>query len=146
MTVQEALARYFDGVDWPVRAEANTFSFPATGEFGTFLVQAVVHEDLPGAIVYALHPETVPRDAFVPAAVVIAQLNDGLPIGSFELDHEGGEVRFKTSVEASGDELTDGIARGLVHAAVAVMDRFYPAISALASGADAATALAVAEV
>lgn len=145
MTVQDALARYFGTVDWPVRTEANTFSFPATGEFGTFLVQALAHEDLPGALVYALHPEAVPRESFTHAAVVLTRLNDGLPIGNFELDHDSGEVRYKTGVEAGGDELTDAIARGLVHAAVAVMDRFYPAVSALASGGTAEEALAAAE-
>jgi hypothetical protein len=146
VTVYDALARYLGGVDWPIRADPGTgFSFPATGEYGTFLVQIVAHEELPGALVYALHPEPVPRDALTDAAVLIARLNDGLPIGNFELDHDTGDVRVKASAEVPGDQLTDTIAAGLVQAVVALMDRYYPAVSALASGADAEQALAAAE-
>lgn len=144
MTVSEALRRYFAGVDWPVHADGGTFTFPATGRGGEWLMRAVAREDLPGAIVHAECPIPVPDEHRTEAARLITRLNDGLPIGNFELDHAGGAIRFKASVEAAGDDLSPGIVAGLVRAPVAVMNRYLPALSAVASGVPAERALAMA--
>jgi hypothetical protein len=147
MTVFDALQRYFATVDWPREADpaAGTITFPATGEGGTWLMRAHAREDLPGAIVYAESTITVPEAHHGQAALLISRLNDGLPFGNFELGHATGVIRFRASVEASGDDLTDAIVAGLVRAPVAVMNRYLPALAAVASGAtpDRALELAV---
>ena len=60
------------------------------------------------------------------------RLNGGLPFGNFELDGNTGVVRFKASVEAAGDDLTDAIVAGLVRAPVMVMNRYLSDIDAVA--------------
>ena len=138
MTVYDALQRYFATVDWPVHAdpEAGLFVFPATGEGGVWGMRAYAREDLPGAIVYAEAPSPVPAEQRDEAAVLLTRLNDGLPFGNFELDGETGVVRFKASVEASGDDLTPAIVAGLVRAPVAVMNRYLGEIEAAAPPPD----------
>ena len=146
MTVFEALQRYFATVDWPRQddPDAGTITFPATGEGGTWLMRAIAREDLPGALVYAESSIAVPHEPHAQAALLIARLNDGLPFGNFELDHDSGTIRFKASVEASGDDLSEAIVAGLVHAPVAVMNRYLPALAAVASGATPDRALELA--
>ena len=46
-------------------------------------------------------------------------------------------MRFKASVEASGDDLTPAIVAGLVRAPVAVMNRYLGEIDAMAGAAGA---------
>ena len=134
MTVYDALQRYFATVDWPVQPDPveGIFTFLATGEGGNWLMRAHAREDLPGAIVYAEAPSPVPADHRDEAAVLLTRLNGGLPFGNFELDGNTGVVRFKASVEASGDDLTDAIVAGLVRAPVMVMNRYLSDIDAVA--------------
>ena len=41
-------------------------------------------------------------------AELLARINYGLNIGNFELDMTDGEIRYKTSIDVEGGELTSG--------------------------------------
>lgn len=48
--------------------------------------------------------------------------------GNFEMDFDYGEIRYKTSVDIDGDELTQDIIKRLVYANVTMMDEYLPGI------------------
>lgn len=49
-------------------------------------------------------------------------------IGNFEMDLDDGEIRYKTSIDIDGDELTPDIIKRLVYANVTMMDEYLPGI------------------
>ncbi|BAZ08733.1 hypothetical protein NIES4071_05390 [Calothrix sp. NIES-4071] len=48
--------------------------------------------------------------------------------GNFEMDFDDGEIRYKTSIDIDGDELTQDIIKRLVYANVTMMDEYLPGI------------------
>ncbi len=75
-------------------------------------------------------------------AQLLTRINYGLIIGNFEMDFSDGEVRYKTSADLRDVELIDGVFGRLVFANVRSMDRYTPAIHAMAAeGSDPDEAL-----
>lgn len=68
-------------------------------------------------------------------AEFITRANYGMVIGNFEMDFRDGEVRYKTSVDVEGSELTYEICRQVVVTNVMLMDRYLPGIMAVITGA-----------
>jgi hypothetical protein len=77
----------------------------ATGSWTTY---AVAFEQERQLAIYGVVP--VPADpAQLPAlAELVTRINFGLVIGNFELDYDGGEIRFKTSLDLEGAALFSG--------------------------------------
>jgi hypothetical protein len=67
-------------------------------------------------------------------AELLTRLNFGLTIGNFELDFDDGEVRYRSSVDVEGTELTSELIKPLAAAAVLNMDYYLPGIRAVATG------------
>ena len=59
--------------------------------------------------VYSVHPRLVPPERRAGAAAWIAATNYELLIGAFEMDVDDGEVRFRTSIDTTGDCLSDAL-------------------------------------
>ena len=79
-------------------------------------------------------------------AEFITRANYGMIVGNFELDFSDGEVRYKTSVDVEGSEVTHALVKGLVYANVLTMDRYLKGIMAVAfGGVDAESAVASVE-
>jgi hypothetical protein len=64
-------------------------------------------------------------------AEFITRTNYGLIVGNFEMDFADGEIRYKTSIDIDGDELTSEIIKHLVYANVTMMDEYLPGIIAV---------------
>jgi hypothetical protein len=65
---------------------------------------------------------------------LLAELNFGLPVGSFEMDPDDGEVRFRTSVGVAGVEATPELLSQLVYANVAGTDDHVALLRQVADG------------
>ena len=59
------------------------------------------------------------------------QLDYGMTIGNFELDYTDGEIRYKTSIDVEGDQLTSALIKNLVYTNVRMMDEYLPGITAV---------------
>ncbi len=68
-------------------------------------------------VFYIDFKEKVTSEARRDVAEFIARVNYGMIVGNFELDFEDGTVRFKTSIDYEGDELTEALVRNMVLAA-----------------------------
>jgi len=71
--------------------------------------------------------------------------NYGLHIGNFELDLDDGEVRFKTSMDVEGVEVTEAICRNLMELNFMIMGRYFEGLRAVMAGS-AAAADAIADI
>ena len=78
----------------------------------------------PNELICAL-PKTAAQAEFVTRA------NRGMRIGNFELDFEDGEIRYKTSIDIEGGELTNTMIHNLLQANLSTMDRYFPGIMEL---------------
>jgi hypothetical protein len=58
-----------------------------------------------------------------------------MEIGNFELDFDSGEIRFKTSLDVTGDRITPDLIKQLVYINVLTIDRYLPSIQAVLDGA-----------
>ncbi len=74
------------------------------------------------------------RGRRVAVGALLAGLNYGLPIGSFEIDFNDGEVRFRAGVDVEGGELTPSMVRSLASACVINLNLYRKAIEAVAGG------------
>ena len=68
-----------------------------------------------------------------------------LRIGNFEMDFGDGEVRYKSSLDFEGAELTSELISHAIYPAVQTMDRYLPGVMGLLYG-DKSPAEAIAEV
>jgi hypothetical protein len=65
-----------------------------------------------------------------------------MAIGNFEMDFEDGEVRFKTSIDVEGTELSLELLNPLLYANVLMMDQYLPGLmSVIYSDVSPATAV-----
>ncbi len=64
-------------------------------------------------VVRVLHPEPIAPEHRAAVMEYITRVNFGILVGNFELDLGDGELRFKTSLQLNGAELTDALLGGL---------------------------------
>lgn len=67
-------------------------------------------------------------------AEFLTRANYGLMIGNFEMDFNDGEIRYKTSIDVEGDNLSSALLKQLVYANVMTMDQYLPGIIAVIDG------------
>jgi hypothetical protein len=72
------------------------------------------------------------RDA---VARFIARANWGLLIGNFELDYDDGQVRFKSSIDFSGTELSETMIRNAILPAMTAFETYANQLVAIMTGA-----------
>ena len=85
-------------------------------------------------IFYSVCPVTPPTETRPTFAEYLTRANFGLPIGNFEMDFEDGEVRFKTSIDIGGDQLTPSLVGRLVQHNLWAVRKYLPGMLALIGG------------
>lgn len=103
----------------------NLLRFFFKGKTGRMLCYADVQEDDRWLIFYSYLPVNTPPEKIHEMAEFVARANRGMRIGNFELDFEDGEVRFKTSIDVEGGELTSRMIDNLLQANLVTMDRYF---------------------
>ncbi|MEZ6143730.1 MAG: YbjN domain-containing protein [Zavarzinella sp.] len=76
-------------------------------------------------IFYTLSPVVTPTDQLDRMAEFITRANYGLRMGNFELDFSDGEVRFKSSIDIEGGELTHKMIDNLLRSNLTAMNRYF---------------------
>jgi hypothetical protein len=83
--------------------------------------------------IYSVCPMNVPPEQRQRMAEFLTRCNYCLLMGNFEMDFTDGEIRFKTSLDASGSHLTFVWLKQLLYANVLTMDQYLPGIMAVLS-------------
>lgn len=81
-------------------------------------------EDRHFCLVYSILSETVPSKKRGEMALFLAETNYDLGVGSFEMDPQDGEVRFRTSLDVEGDRLSRALFERLVTMNITMMDQY----------------------
>lgn len=139
---------FFERDEWPIwpLEDQTAFTTRYAGDNGKLNCLARVREDHVQFMFYSACPVNTPEDKRPSMAEFVTRANYGLIMGNFEMDYRDGEVRFKTSIDVDGGELTDALIRNMVYSNVMTMDRYLPGIMALMyGGATAEEAIAQVE-
>jgi hypothetical protein len=119
------------------RPDRGLIVFPVTGDNGEWTAAAQAREADRQAFVYSIAREHVPEDRRTEAALLVARLNWGLALGTFELDLDDGQIRLRTSIDVGESDLTEALVKPLLLSNLTLMDHYLPAIDAVARGATA---------
>jgi hypothetical protein len=114
------------------------------GENGEWACYARAREEQQQFIFYSICPIAAPEDKRGAIAEFLTRANYGMTIGNFELDYADGEIRYKTSIDVTNDQLSPALIQTLVYTNVAMMDEYLPGIQAIIEdgmGAEAAITL-----
>lgn len=122
--------------DWKFRQlEGKTvLTMGFKGKTGSWTCYARVIEDQERFIFYSTMESNVPLDKRPAIAEYLTRANYGLRIGNFEMDFSDGEVRYKTSIDVEGGELTFKMWKSLVYTNVLTMDKYFPGIMSVVYG------------
>ena len=132
----ETVVDFFESDDWPIELldQGTAFTTAFKGESARWMCMGRVREEHSQFIFYSVCPVLVPENRRSEISEFINRANFGMLIGNFELDYTDGEIRYKTSIDSEGGELTKPIIRQLVVANVLMMDRYLPGVMAVAFG------------
>ena len=145
-TVADAVTAYFEAEDWPImESDPGVLETAFEGSATVWPLRIHVFEEDVRAVFVSAFPSAVPEEQRAAVGEFCNRANFGLAIGNFELDHDGGEVRFRTSIDAEGTEPTPELVRNAVVANVLTMDRYVTGILAVLNGTDPADAVEDAE-
>ncbi|HYH51796.1 MAG TPA: YbjN domain-containing protein [Acidimicrobiia bacterium] len=124
-----------DGVRW----------VPIAGQHGAWYLALSPRDELWQLIAHSVMTERVPVRRRREVALYLTRANLGLVLGNFEFDLDDGSVRYKTSIDVEGGELSVELVDHLVLANLTTFDRHLPGIRAVMGGDNAAEAFAAIE-
>ena len=131
--VFEAIVNFFQEEDWQFQqiSGEQTLRLAFQGKNGKWNCYAKARVQKQQMVFYSICPIIVLENKRSEVAEFMTRANYGLIIGNFELDFTDGEIRFKTSIDVEGDNLTSALIKHLVYANITMMDEYLPGIVAV---------------
>lgn len=132
----EVLVNFFQQDKWDfIQPEGETvLRSMFQGENGQWTCYAWVIEEKKRVAFYSICPVNVPEERRNLISELLTRANYCLLMGNFEMDFSDGEIRFKTSIDVSGDRITFALLRQLIYTNVLTMDQYLPAIMSVIYG------------
>jgi hypothetical protein len=126
----DTMTAFFKEDEWPMTPiEGSTaVSTGFSSEVGQWRCYGYTREAYEQVIFYSVCPVNVPPERRDDVAIFLTRANYDLFIGNFEMDYSDGEVRYKTSLDVEGAQLTTALMKQLVYANVMMMERYLPGI------------------
>ena len=97
----------------------------ANGQLACF---AQVRVDLEQFLFFAMVPVKASVEKRLAVTEFITRANYGLRIGNFEMDFRDGEIRYKSSLDFEGQELTHQWIKNAIYPAVRTCDKYLPGL------------------
>jgi hypothetical protein len=113
-----------DGWDFQEAEGMTILSMGFAGVHGKWLCYAQAREKEEQFVFYSVLPINVPESRMARMAEFLTRVNYGMVIGNFEMDYDDGEIRYKTSVDIEGAELSAALIRQIVYANLVITDRY----------------------
>jgi hypothetical protein len=85
-------------------------------------------------VIYSKPDIQVPEPKRLIMAEFLTRANFGIVVGNFEMDFEDGEVRFKTSIDSSGEVFSSTILVNLLNGNLANTNCYLPGVMGVAFG------------
>ncbi len=105
--------------------DESAIRFGFTGKNARFECFGRVNEEHEVFVFYTIVPIRVSEGQRLLIAELLTRINYGLNIGNFELDMNDGEIRYKTSVDAEGGDLTARMVETLITVNISTTDRYF---------------------
>jgi hypothetical protein len=146
-SIVDVVAEYLDTREIPhVFDESGAIvSLLSASENGPWTVYIAMFEADEQVVVHSAFNPPVPEEVRDEVATFLTRANYGILHGNFELDLADGDLRYKTSLDVRGAELTEALLDNIVVANVSMFDRYVPGIVAVVRGTDPVEALALVE-
>jgi hypothetical protein len=130
----DVVENFFNERELPFeRVEDQTiFKAQGSGANGDWTVWIDVQEDDGIVLVWSSYQDEVPEPRRPAMTELITRINPDVPVGAFELDLDRGSLSFRTSIDVTGDRLTDALLERLIGANVGAFDDYLPAIDKIA--------------
>jgi hypothetical protein len=132
----EAVVDYLTEDDWKfnVVKDDTALVLSFRGRSGSWQCFANVDEERQWFSFFSILPSNVPEDKRPAVAEFLTRANYGLVIGNFEMDYNDGEVRYKTSIDVEGGELTPKMIENMMQANLMTLDRYFTGLMAVLYG------------
>jgi hypothetical protein len=104
-----------------------------TGANGDWTVWIETREDEGLVLVWSSYAGGVPEERRTSMMELITRINPDVAVGAFELELDRGNLSFRTSIDVTGDRLTDALLERLIGANVGAFDDYLPAIEKIAT-------------
>lgn len=132
----EAVKSYFEADDWSgEQVDEGVLAFRFESEAGQqWGCLAVAVEDAEQFVFYSVRLEPMPGGRRDEATALIMRANHGMQVGNFEMDLTDGEIRFKTSVDVEGVELTAQLCRNMVDLNLMIMGVYFDGFTQVSKG------------
>lgn len=126
----EEVVEFFESEGWSfvTLKDKSGLRLQHRGQNGQWKCLAIVREKQREFIFYSVCPLTVSEPKKLAVAELITKINYGLTVGNFDLSLATGMIRYKTSINVTGDYLSYEIINNLVQTNIAMMDKFLPDI------------------
>jgi len=127
----QAVVQFFEDDGWPyeqIEGE-EILRLEYEGENGKWRCYANVVEERQRFLFLSSLANYVPKLMRLEAAEYLTRANFGMEVGNFEMDFSDGTVRYRTSVDVEGGELTPVMIKNLVYVNIAVMDQYLPGLT-----------------
>jgi hypothetical protein len=146
-SILEHAIAFFTADDWSFTKAQGlpVLQLAFQGNHGSWTCYAKAREAEQQLLFYSIFPVNVPEGQRSAVAELLTRANYGLMIGNFELDFSDGEIRYKTSIDVTGDRLTSALIKQLVYTNVLTLDQYLPAIQAVLAGEAPEAAMRVIE-
>lgn len=143
MRILKALEEFFGEDDWSYSRVENRpiLRMGFQGKSGNWTCYAQSREEDEQFLFYAICPLAIPEARRSAVNEYITRANYGMIIGNFEMDLDDGEVRFKSSLDVQGVELTHDLIRNAAYPACLMMDKYLPGLVAILGGTSAKDAI-----
>lgn len=130
------MMEYFVEDEWVFNRDGDDtiLYLNVTGKSAEYRCVVRTIEDAEQVTFYSMAPIKVPEDKRLAVAEYITRANYGLRLGNLEMDYSDGEIRYKTSIDVEGGELTKVMIKNLIHANLSTMDRYMPGLMRVVYG------------
>jgi hypothetical protein len=134
-SIRSIIEQAFAEVGIQYQQEQNIYHFACRGRHGNYQFRLDVRTTERTLLLYATSPLRVPPAHLQGACECVTRANFGLLVGNLELNMDDGEVRFKCSVcLTQTGVLTKMMVKHMFGVALAMMERYFPAIMAVIYG------------
>lgn len=131
-----AIQQFFQDDDWQAArmSDDTVLTLPFSGRNARWVCYARVREEQRQFLFYSVCPINVPENKRHAISEFLARANYGMIMGNFEFDFTDGEIRFKTSIDVEGSELSAALLKNMVYVNVAMLDKYLPGIMSVVYG------------
>ncbi len=128
--LMEAITAFLKQDGWPYEmADGDAVARVVfQGDNAQFTCYAQTREDVEQFVFYSICPINVPENKRQEIAEFITRANYDMVLGNYEMDYNDGELRFKTSIDVEGSELTPELIKPVLYSNVLMMDQYLPGI------------------